>query len=78
MLMTVCGLAQIWKARRLTEHMSSQVMMRTVGRLEQVNDQYFLLGRVVRTARGYSSEANQRCETFENAEREAIHRRQNP
>ena len=39
----------------------------------------FLLGRViVRTARGYSSEASEVCDTFENTMRQAGLRRQNP
>ena len=44
---------------RLVEDLSNQVMMHTVGRLERQRDQHFFLGRViVRTARGYSVEAN--------------------
>ena len=54
-------------------------MMGIVGRGEQLNDPIFLLGRViVRTARGYSSEASEVCDTFENTMRQAGLRRQNP
>ena len=43
----------------LVELLSSQVMMPTVGRLEQLGEKFFFLGRViVRTARGYSVKAN--------------------
>ena len=43
---------------RFVEHLSNQVMMRTVGRAERLGDQIFFLGRViVGEARGYSDEA---------------------
>ena len=49
----------ISELQRLIEHLSSQVMMRIVGRLVQQNDQVLFLGRVIkRTVRGYSVEAN--------------------
>ena len=44
---------------RLVELLSSQVMMRVVGRTERLGAQFFFLGRViVKTARGYSVEAH--------------------
>ena len=47
---------------RLIEHLSSQVMMRIVGRLAQQSDHVFFLDRVImRTARGYSVEVNPKC-----------------
>ena len=45
--------------QRLIEHLSRQVMMRSVGKLVQRNDQVFFLGGVIkRTVRGYSVGAN--------------------
>ena len=35
------------ESRRLFDHLSVQVMMRTVGRLAQLDDQSFFLGRVI-------------------------------
>ena len=44
---------------KLVEHLSEQVWMRFIGRMEKMSDTIYFLGRVIeRTARGYSVEAN--------------------
>ena len=44
---------------KLVELLSKQVLLRIIGRMEKLGDKLFFLGRVmVRTARGYSVEAN--------------------
>ena len=44
--------------QRLIEHLSRQVMMRIVGRLVELNDQVFFLGRVIKRTVRYHVEAN--------------------